>query len=180
VGVQWALMSTLKRVSRAAALVSFGDCCHACPCAQETRPHGGMRPTVSTVGALLLLLLGVSCCCCAVHGAVKESSRPPHTQNATAWRECVARTPSRDRYTCSLETSRVLAEGLPPVFGMDEGAGLRAAAAGQDEPSDWIVVMDNDRASPHDIEALCDPALPGAARLLGRWASRGELGVLHW
>jgi hypothetical protein len=89
-------------------------------------------------------------------------------QNVTAWRECVARTPSRERYTCSLSDARVLAEGLPPVFGMDEGAEMQAAAAGQDEPSGWIVVMDNDRVSSHDIEVLCDPALPGATRLLGR------------
>lgn len=86
---------------------------------------------------------------------------PLRVDNTTTWRYCVERTPRNDRWRCALDADgrargRVLAEGLPPVFGLHD-------TATADESSDsWIVVMDNERVTPQDIVELCDPAVSGA------------------
>jgi hypothetical protein len=89
---------------------------------------------------------------------------PLHVDNTTRWRHCVQRTPRNDRWRCALDASgrargRVLAEGLPPVFGLHD------TATADDTADSWIVVMDNERISPQDIVELCDPAVSGASCL---------------
>ena len=84
----------------------------------------------------------------------------PRVENTTTWRECAQRTPRNDRWRCSLDASgrtrgRVLAEGLPPVFGLHDTATADEAA------DSWIVVMDNEIVSRDDILKLCDPAVSG-------------------
>ena len=100
-----------------------------------------------------------------------EGSQPLNEHNTTAWRECAQRTPRNDRWRCSLDASgrtrgRVLQEGLPPVFGLHADASTTT----QDDAADtWIVVMDNDRASPDDVLRMCDPEVEGT----GGGAARG-------
>lgn len=96
--------------------------------------------------------------------APTATSSEAHEQDTTTWRECAQRTPRNDRWRCSLDASgrtrgRVLQEGLPPVFGLHANE-----TTTQDDVADsWIVVMDNERASPDDILRLCDPEVAGAA-----------------
>jgi len=98
---------------------------------------------------------------------------PLHVENTTTWRHCVERTPRNDRWRCALDAGgrargRVLAEGLPPVFGLHD-----TAAAQWNDTADWIVVMDDERISPQDIVELCDPEVSGVFAV---WdAARGPI-----